>query len=164
MRIKKHLDNTHNLHNTLYLSSLWSDMSCAAELVIAYSKLIWNLIIAPRNSARFNKITNYNDFWLALPLLTEDHDGDVGEHEGVDHEHDQDRTCHRGNRNSIFNILIITQEPDKLVHPPIEQTPPTEMSKCKLKSWCLLLYHPPLLFLAVYTRSLWSDMNIWRHF
>ena len=52
---------------------------------------------------------------MALPLLTEDHDGDVGEHEGVDHEHDQDRTCHRGNRNSIFNILIITQEPDKLV-------------------------------------------------
>ena len=29
MRIKAHLDNT------LYLSSLWSDLSCAAELVIA---------------------------------------------------------------------------------------------------------------------------------
>ena len=28
MRIKTHLDNT------LYLSSLWSDLSCAAELVI----------------------------------------------------------------------------------------------------------------------------------
>ena len=35
---------------------------------------------------------------LALPLLTEDHDGDVGEHEGVDHEHDQDRTCDRADR------------------------------------------------------------------
>ena len=29
MRIKTHLDNT------LYLSSLWLDLSCAAELVIA---------------------------------------------------------------------------------------------------------------------------------
>ena len=29
MRIKTHFDNT------LYLSSLWSDLSCAAELVIA---------------------------------------------------------------------------------------------------------------------------------
>ena len=26
--------------NTLYLSSLWSDLSCAAELVIADSKLV----------------------------------------------------------------------------------------------------------------------------
>ena len=34
MRIKTHLDNT------LYLSSLWSDLSCAAELVIADSKLV----------------------------------------------------------------------------------------------------------------------------
>ena len=34
MRIKTHLDNT------FYLSSLWSDLSCAAELVIADSKLV----------------------------------------------------------------------------------------------------------------------------
>ena len=32
--IKTHLDNT------LYLSSLWSDLSCDAELVIADSKLV----------------------------------------------------------------------------------------------------------------------------
>ena len=34
MRIKTHLDNT------LDLSSLWSDLSCAAEFVIADSKLV----------------------------------------------------------------------------------------------------------------------------
>ena len=34
IRIKTHLDNT------LYLSSLWSNLSCATELVIADSKLV----------------------------------------------------------------------------------------------------------------------------
>ena len=43
MRIKTHLDNT------LYLSSLWSDLSCAAELVItgapagSLKPVTWNL-------------------------------------------------------------------------------------------------------------------------
>ena len=35
MRIRTHLDNT------LYLSSLWSDLSCVAELVIADSKSLF---------------------------------------------------------------------------------------------------------------------------
>ena len=37
--IKTHLDNT------LYLSSLWSDLSCDAELVIADSKLVQLCIV-----------------------------------------------------------------------------------------------------------------------
>ena len=55
----------------------------------------------------FNKINNYKDFdlnyfWLALPLLTADHGGDVGEHGGVYHEHYQDWTCARAVRTFIF--------------------------------------------------------------
>ena len=39
MRMKTHLDSA------LYLSSLSSDLSCAAELVIADSKLVTNIFI-----------------------------------------------------------------------------------------------------------------------
>ena len=61
------------------------------------------------------------------PLLSADHDGDVGEHEGVNHQHDQDRTYDAARRTFIFYILKITEHPNKLVHLTIEQTFATEV-------------------------------------
>ena len=49
-------------------------------------------------------------FCLVLPLLAADDEGDIDEHEGVDDEHDQDRTCDRGDaRSFIFYISRITK-------------------------------------------------------
>ena len=87
-------------------------------------------------------INNYKDF---LPLLTVDHDGDVGEHDGVYHEHDQDRTWHRGDRTFIFHILIITTEqPNKLVQLAIEETPIAAI-KVKMSSVIHDTTHPPTI-------------------
>ena len=35
----------------------------------------------------------YHFLLPSLPLLSEDYNSDVGEHEGVNHQHYQDRTC-----------------------------------------------------------------------
>ena len=56
-----------------------------------------------------------------LPLLFEDGDGDVGEHEGVNHEHDQDRTCKTGHRTFTYHISKITKEPHELVPLTVEE-------------------------------------------
>ena len=63
--------------------------------------------------------------------MSEDHNSDVGEHEGVNHQHDQDRTCDAARRTFIFYILKITEHPNKLVHLSIEQTFATEVEVYK---------------------------------
>ena len=61
MRIKIHLDNT------LYLSSLWSDLSCAAELVIAEAPAGFHFIPWLTNNNVYNNRTTL----LLLEVRTE---------------------------------------------------------------------------------------------
>ena len=97
-------------------------------LTLRYLKSYTNYTTKLKGSTKstFNNET-LNDLKLGPPLLSADHDGDVGEHEGVNHQHDQDRTCDAARRTFIFYILKITEHPNKLVHLTIEQTFATEV-------------------------------------